>query len=81
MGEIMKVQGRCHCGQISYEAEIDRAARAARVGWCQGFDTAEHRDQIAPFVEKANEQNLDRLAAVVREAWPLIAPARPVPRR
>jgi hypothetical protein len=23
--EIMKVTGRCHCGQISFEAEIDPA--------------------------------------------------------
>ena len=36
------------------------------VGWRQVFDTAEHRDEIAPFVQKANEQNLDRLAAEVR---------------
>jgi uncharacterized protein YndB with AHSA1/START domain len=51
------------------------------VGWRQVFDTAEHRNQIAPFVEQANEQNLDRLAIVVREAWPLTAPASPAPRR
>ena len=36
------------------------------VGWRQVFDTAEHRDHIAPVVPKANEQNLDRLAAEVR---------------
>ena len=35
------------------------------VGWRQVFDTKEHRDRIAAFVEKANEQNLDRLAAEV----------------
>jgi uncharacterized protein YndB with AHSA1/START domain len=34
--------------------------------WRQVFDTAEHRDQVMPFVEPANEQNLDRLAAEVR---------------
>lgn len=36
------------------------------VGWRQVFDTADHRQRIAAFVEKANEQNLDRLAAEVR---------------
>ena len=36
------------------------------VGWRQVFDTAEHRAHIAPVVQKANEQNLDRLAAEVR---------------
>jgi hypothetical protein len=44
------------------------AAREGRtlVGWRQVFDTAEHRDAIAPVVQPANEQNLDRLAAEVR---------------
>jgi uncharacterized protein YndB with AHSA1/START domain len=37
-----------------------------RVGWQQVFDTAEHRNQVAPVVADANEQNLDRLAAEVR---------------
>ena len=36
------------------------------VGWRQVFDTAAHRQRIAAVVEKANEQNLDRLAAEVR---------------
>lgn len=41
------------------------------VGWRQVFDTAQHRDEIAPFVQPANEQNLDRLQAEVRnvQAW------------
>lgn len=38
-----------------------------RVGWQQVFDTAQHLRDIHPLVSKANEQNLDRLAAVVRE--------------
>jgi hypothetical protein len=37
-----------------------------RVGWRQVFDTAEHRARIAHIVVAANEQNLDRLAAEVR---------------
>jgi uncharacterized protein YndB with AHSA1/START domain len=36
------------------------------VGWQQVFDTAEHKEKVAPFVATANEQNLDRLAAEVR---------------
>lgn len=35
------------------------------VGWHQLFDSADHRAEIAQFVEPANEQNLDRLAAEV----------------
>lgn len=31
------------------------------VGWEQTFDTEEHKQMIAPWVEPANEQNLDRL--------------------
>lgn len=37
-----------------------------RVGWRQVFDTVAHRDQVAPMVMPANEQNLDRWAAEVR---------------
>lgn len=36
------------------------------VGWNQVFDTAKQREEIAGFVSAANEQNLDRLAAEVR---------------
>ncbi|MBX9961998.1 MAG: hypothetical protein K2Y35_03020 [Burkholderiales bacterium] len=36
------------------------------VGWHQLFDTAHHREEIAHFVTEANEQNLDRLPAEVR---------------
>ena len=36
------------------------------VGWRQVFDTAAHRQRIASVVENANDQNLDRLAAEVR---------------
>lgn len=36
------------------------------VRWRQTFDTAEHYERIADFVAKANEQNLDRLAAEVQ---------------
>ncbi len=36
------------------------------VGWQQVFDDIEHRNQIAHIVVPANEQNLDRLEAEVR---------------
>lgn len=36
------------------------------VGWHQVFDTAAERQRIAEFVISANEENLDRLAAEVR---------------
>jgi uncharacterized protein YndB with AHSA1/START domain len=44
---------------------LESVERGTRVGWRQVFDTAEHRDEVLPFVEPANEQNLDRLAAEV----------------
>ena len=40
-----------------------RQGGQTQVGWRQLFDTAEHRDHVAPFVVEANEQNLARLAA------------------
>lgn len=47
---------------ISFTAHGNRTL----VGWRQVFDTAAHRERIAAVVAKANEQNLDRLAAEVR---------------
>lgn len=47
---------------ITFAAQGDRTL----VGWRQVFDTAEHRDRVAKIVLEANEQNLDRLAAEVR---------------
>ncbi|HEX2825215.1 MAG TPA: SRPBCC family protein [Burkholderiales bacterium] len=44
---------------------LERVGAGTRVGWRQVFDTAEHRDHVAPFVINANEQNLSRLAAEV----------------
>jgi uncharacterized protein YndB with AHSA1/START domain len=46
---------------------LDDDGGRTRVGWHQLFDSAEHRDLVAEVVLAANEQNLDRLAAVVRE--------------
>ena len=45
---------------------LDARDGGTQVGWRQVFDTSEHRDEIASFVQPANEQNLDRLAAEVR---------------
>jgi hypothetical protein len=39
---------------------------ATMVGWHQLFETAAHYQQIADFVSRANEQNLDRLTAEVK---------------
>jgi hypothetical protein len=47
---------------ITFEAQGSRTV----VGWRQVFDTAAERERIAEFVIEANEQNLDRLAAEVR---------------
>jgi uncharacterized protein YndB with AHSA1/START domain len=58
-----------HLGGVHhFVLTITLAARGGgtEVGWRQVFDTAEHRAHIAHAVQKANEQNLDRLAADVR---------------
>lgn len=47
---------------------LDAVESGTRVCWRQVFDTAEHRNQIAHVVADANEQNLDRLAAEVKNA-------------
>lgn len=49
---------------------ITLAGRGSRtlVGWEQTFDTAAHRQLVAPWVEPANEQNLDRLQREVAGA-------------
>jgi uncharacterized protein YndB with AHSA1/START domain len=47
---------------ITFAAQGERTL----VGWRQVFDTPEHRERIAKFVLDANEQNLDRLEAEVR---------------
>ena len=39
--------------------------RSTQIGWRQVFDSAEHYEQIAEFISRANEQNLDRLQAMV----------------
>ena len=47
---------------ITFAAQGDQTL----VGWRQVFDTAEQREKVAKIVLGANEQNLDRLAAEVR---------------
>lgn len=47
------------------EIRLEARGNATQVHWCQTFDSAAHRDRMAPFVGPANEQNLDRLAAEV----------------
>ncbi|NMG74402.1 SRPBCC family protein [Aromatoleum diolicum] len=57
-----------HFSGHHFEMTITLAAQGAQtvVGWRQVFDTAAERQRIAKFVTEANEQNLDRLAAEVR---------------
>lgn len=43
--------------RISFTAQGKRTL----VGWQQTFDTVQHKQAIAEWVEPANEQNLDRL--------------------
>jgi RimJ/RimL family protein N-acetyltransferase len=44
----------------------DAGGGRTRLRWRQVFDSAQEKQRIAAFVPPANEQNLDRLAAVVR---------------
>jgi uncharacterized protein YndB with AHSA1/START domain len=57
-----------HVSGHHFRMTITFAAQGAGtlVGWHQVFDTAAERQRIARFVIEANEQNLDRLAAEVR---------------
>ena len=49
---------------------FERRDGGTLVGWEQTFDTAEHRQAIARWVEPANEQNLDRLQREVARGGP-----------
>ena len=40
---------------------LSARGRGTLVVWRQTFDTVEHKRLVAPWVEPANEQNLDRL--------------------
>ena len=57
-----------HISSHHFRMTITFAAQGTRtmVGWRQVFDTAAERQRIAKVVIEANEQNLDRLAAEVR---------------
>jgi uncharacterized protein YndB with AHSA1/START domain/catechol 2,3-dioxygenase-like lactoylglutathione lyase family enzyme len=59
---------------ITFEAVDD----GTKVGWRQVFDTAEHFNQVAPVILDANEQNLDRLAAEVRNVRSELLAIHPV---
>lgn len=58
-----------HVSSPTFEMSItfsDHGPRTA-VGWRQRFANAEECRRIAPIAVPANEQNLDRLAALLRE--------------
>lgn len=61
-----------HVSGHRFEMTITFDARGEEtvVGWRQLFETAAERDRVAAFAVAANEQNLDRLEAVLREAVP-----------
>ncbi len=48
--------------------EFTKSGNKTIVDWQQLFDTEEHYKQFADFVSKANQQNLDRLEAVAKNA-------------
>ena len=50
---------------LTLEAEVRDGQTGTRVDWLQVLDDAELAAQLAPIVEPANEQNLDRLTAEV----------------
>ena len=46
----MLVHGKCHCGAISYEAEVDPAVvRLCHCSDCQVFSGAPYRAHVAPL--------------------------------
>jgi uncharacterized protein YndB with AHSA1/START domain len=47
---------------------LEEDETGTRLDWCQEFDSADICAQIAGFAVDANEQNLDRLAAVLAAA-------------
>ena len=47
---------------------FDAKGEETVVGWRQLFETAAERDRVATFALAANEENLDRLEAVLRQA-------------
>ena len=47
------------------EIALSEAGEGALLSWTQRFETAEMRDKIARFAGNANEENLDRLGAVL----------------
>lgn len=51
---------------ITFEEEGEETV----LGWRQLFETAAERHRVAEFAIAANEQNLDRLEAVLRQAAP-----------
>lgn len=63
-----------HCSAHWFELMISLAVQdgGTRVGWRQTFADAETRARLAPVCEPGNEQNLERLAAVL--AGPVMRP-------
>lgn len=49
-------------------ATFEDVGPKTRVSFCQRFESAAQRDKVAAFAVEANEQNLDRLEALLAEA-------------
>lgn len=50
---------------------LEATGDGTRLSWTQTFETAEMRDKIVQFAGPANEELLDRLAAVLDNSQPL----------
>ena len=61
--EIEHLNGHHFVLSLALHAEGDGSS--TRVDWQQCFDTAAHYQELAGFVARANQQNLERLAAEV----------------
>ena len=55
---------------FALDITLTRKGNQTRVDWLQTFDSVEHKQHIAQWVEPANEQNLDRLQREVARGIP-----------
>lgn len=54
-----------HPGHFTLTMTLESRGNTTHVHWRQRFETAEVREQLAPICIPANEQNFDRLEAVL----------------
>lgn len=66
--------------RFTLTVDLDQAPEGTRLAWTQAFDDAAVAAAVKPIVEPANEQNLDRLEAVLAAAHggaPMATPTNP----